>query len=116
MSIVDDIIALQEENDTLRQTLHDVREALSMLMTIVDGLIEENLVDEPVSNIEPATEEELMEEEEGEGVWEVMDVPINEPEPEERYQVRHFGNEDEKKQGSATYRVDVSDFLDERGL
>ncbi len=111
MSIVDDIIALQEENDTLRQTLHDVREALSMLMTIVDGLIEKNLVDEPVSNIEPPTEEELMEEEEGEGVWEVIEVP--EPE-EQQYQLRHFGNED--KQGSATYRVDVSDFLGERGL
>ena len=72
MSIVDDIIALQNENDTLRATLHDVRDALQMLMTIVDGLIEENVAEpEPVE--EATTEEELMEEEEGEeSVWEVM--------------------------------------------
>ena len=53
-----------------------------------------------------------MEEEEGEeSVWEVIDAP----EPEEaRYQLTHFGNED--KQGSATYRVDVSDVLGGRGF
>ena len=112
MSIVDDIIALQTENDTLRATLHDVRDALQMLMTIVDGLIEENVAEpEPVIE-EGITEEELMEEEEGEeSVWEVIDAP----EPEEaRYQLTHFGNED--KQGSATYRVDVSDVLGGRGF
>lgn len=112
MSIVDDIIALQNENDTLRATLHDVRDALQMLMTIVDGLIEENVA-EPERVIEEATtDEELMEEEEGEeGVWEVIDAP----EPEEaRYELTHFGNED--KQGSATYRVDVSDVLGGRGF
>ena len=116
MSIVDDIIALQQENDTLRATLHDVRDALQMLMTIVDGLIEENVGEpEPVEEAtteEEATEEEATEEEEGEeGVWEIIDAP----EPEEaRYQLTHFGNED--KQGSATYRVDVSDVLGGRGF
>lgn len=111
MSIVDDIIALQQENDTLRATLHDVRDALQMLMTIVDGLIEEN-VGEPEPVEEATTDEELMEEEEGEeSVWEVIDTP----EPEEaRYELTHFGNED--KQGSATYRVDVSDVLGGRGF
>jgi hypothetical protein len=106
MSIVDDIIALQQENDTLRATLHDVREALQMLMTIVDGLIEENVV-EPEPVVEEATEEEEGEE----SVWEVIDAP----EPEEaRYELTHFGNED--KQGAATYRVDVSDVLGGRGF
>ena len=111
MSIVDDIIALQQENDTLRATLHDVRDALQMLMTIVDGLIEEN-VGEPEPVEEATTEEELAEEEEGEeSVWEIIDAP----EPEEaRYELTHFGNED--KQGSATYRVDVSDVLGGRGF
>lgn len=111
MSIVDDIIALQNENDTLRATLHDVRDALQMLMTIVDGLIEEN-VDEPEPVEEATTEEELMaEHEEGNERWEVVAAP----EPEEaRYELTHFGNED--KQGSATYRVDVSDVLGGRGF
>lgn len=108
MSIVDDIIALQNENDTLRATLHDVREALQMLMTIVDGLIEENVA-EPEPVVEEPTEEELMEEEE-EPAWEV--VPPEDEEPQ--YQLTHFGNED--KQGTATYRVDVSDVLGGRGI
>lgn len=108
MSIVDDIIALQNENDTLRATLHDVREALQMLMTIVDGLIEENVA-EPEPVVEEPTEEELMEEEEA-PAWEV--VPPEDEEPQ--YQLTHFGNED--KQGTATYRVDVSDVLGGRGI
>ena len=83
-----------------------------MLMTIVDGLIEENVAEpEPVE--EATTEEELMEEEEGEeSVWEVIDAPGLE---EARYQLTHFGNED-KQRCSATYRVDVSDVLGGRGF
>lgn len=102
MGIVEDIQALQDENDMLHATLADVREALATVLTIVDGLLgkhtKESVVEqlqqwEVIPPFDDDDDEELYEEEEG----------------EPRYTITH--ELDDNAPTEARYKVDVSDFL-----
>lgn len=101
MGIVEDIQALQDENDMLHATLADVREALATVLTIVDGLLGKHtppVAEQPqqwevIPPFDDDDDDELYEEEEG----------------EPRYTITH--ELDENAPTEARYKVDVSDFL-----
>ena len=102
MGIVEDIQALQNENDMLHATLADVREALATVLTIVDGLLGKHTpppVEQPqqqwevIPPFDDDDDDELYEEEEG----------------EPRYTITH--ELDDNAPTEARYKVDVSDFL-----
>lgn len=103
MGIVEDIQALQDENDMLHATLADVREALATVLMIVDGLLGKHTPPPPVAEqpqqwevippFDDDDEDELYEEEEG----------------EPRYTITH--ELDDNVPTEARYKVDVSDFL-----
>ena len=102
MGIVDDIQALQDENDMLHATLADVREALATVLMIVDGLLGKHTPPPVVG--QPQQQ------------WEVMpphddddDDLYEEEEGEPRYTITH--ELDDNAPSEARYKVDVSDFL-----
>ena len=114
MGIVEDIQALQDENDMLHATLADVREALATVLTIVDGLLGKHTHPSSPPTVAPSPSSYDSEQPQ----WEVIppfddddddDESYEEEEGESRYTITH--ELDDNAPTEARYKVDVSDFL-----